>query len=103
MKKLIFTFALIIQAGFLFAANDKAIAAQARQDNVKMYQQPGTCTTILKSLSTNDKIEVIRRYNEQWTIVKVDGQAGYVLHSEIGKPAQTSEIKTLASTKISRK
>ncbi|KAA5545065.1 SH3 domain-containing protein [Adhaeribacter rhizoryzae] len=103
MKKLIFTFALIIQAGFLFAANDKTIVAQARQDNVKMYQQPGTCTTILRSLSTNDKIEVVRRYNDQWTIVMVDGQPGYVLHSEIGKPAQTLEIKTLASTKTSRK
>ncbi|GEO05626.1 hypothetical protein AAE02nite_32900 [Adhaeribacter aerolatus] len=103
MKKLIFTLALIMQTALLFASNDKKIVAQARQDNVKMYQQPGTCTHILKSLSTQDKIEIVRKYNENWTIVVVDGQVGYVLHSEIGKPAKNLEIKTLASAKTSRK
>ncbi|MDB5263370.1 MAG: hypothetical protein JWQ14_2653 [Adhaeribacter sp.] len=100
MKKLIFTFALLVQTAFAFADNGIAIVAQARQENVKMYQQPGTAATVLKSLSTQDKIEVVRKFNEHWTIVMVDEQVGYVLHSEIAKPLP---LKTLAAAKTNRK
>jgi hypothetical protein len=106
MKKLIFTFALLVQSVMLFAANDNVagkgdvILAQARQENVKMYLQPGTSAPIIKSLSTQDRIEVVRKFNAQWTIVLVDDQVGYVLHSEIAKP---QPFKTLAAAKTNRK
>jgi hypothetical protein len=100
MKKLIFTFAILIQTAFAFASNDSKILAQARQDNVKMYLQPGTAAPIVKALSTQDRIEVVRKFNAQWTIVVVDGQVGYVLHSELGKP---QPFKTLAVAKTNRK
>ena len=100
MKKLIFTFAFLVQTALAFASNGNEILAQARQDNVKMYQQPGTAAPILKSLSTQDRIEVVRKFNTQWTIVVVDGQVGYVLHSELGKP---QPFKTLAAAKTNRK
>ncbi len=99
MKKIIFTFALLVQTALAFASKGDLILAQARQDNVKMHLQPGTSTPIVKSLSTNDRIEVIRRFNDLWTIVLVDGQAGYVLHSEIRKP----ELKTYAMAKTTRR
>jgi len=86
MKKLIFTLALLVQVVFAMATDKKAVTAQARQENVKMYQQPSTSATVLKGLSTADRLEVVRWYDALCTIVTVDGQVGYVLHSEIGKP-----------------
>jgi uncharacterized protein YgiM (DUF1202 family) len=87
MKKLIFTLALLVQVGFAMATEKNKTTAMVRQENVQMYQQPGTSSKLLKELSTSDKVEVIRRLNDQWTIVVVDGVAGYVLHSELAKPA----------------
>ena len=87
MKKLIFTLALLVQVGFAMATENNKHTAQVRQENVKMYQQAGTSSQLLKELSTADQVEIVRRLNNQWTIVVVDGVAGYVLHSELAKPA----------------
>ena len=87
MKKLIFTFALLVQVGFAMATENNKHTAQVRQENVKMYQQAGTSSQLLKELSTADRVEIVRRLNNQWTIVVVDGVAGYVLHSELANPA----------------
>ena len=90
MKKFIFIFALLIQTVFVSAANDKSMAMVARPhiDNVKMYAQPGTSTSIVKSLMSTDEVQVIRKHNNQWTIVTVDGKVGYVLTSELVQPKQ---------------
>jgi TPP-dependent pyruvate/acetoin dehydrogenase alpha subunit len=99
MKKTIFTCALLLQVAFAMATDNKAITAQARQENVKMYQQPSTATTVKKDLRTTDRLQVVRRFNHQWTIVTVDGEVGYVLHSEIG---QSAVAQTLAIVKAKR-
>ena len=94
MKNLILAFALLLQTVFVFAGTrDNQIIAQATTDNVKMYRQPGTSTELIKSLKTSDKVVVLRKFNSNWTIVTVDGQVGYVLHSELTKPkVQTQTI-----------
>lgn len=90
MKKFIFIFALLIQTVFAASANDNAMAVVARPhiDNVKMYAQPGTSTSIVKSLMSNDEVQIIRKHNNQWTIVTVEGKVGYVLTSELVQPAK---------------
>jgi hypothetical protein len=99
MKKILFTLALFVQVGFAMATDKSAkVLAQARENNVKMYQQPGTSTTVLKVLNTTDRIEVVRKLNAVWTIVSVNGQAGYVLHSELTKP----QYQDLAVTRTNR-
>ncbi|MGV3588443.1 MAG: SH3 domain-containing protein [Adhaeribacter sp.] len=95
MKKVFFTLALLVQVGFAMATEKNKNVAQVRHENVKMYQQAGTASKLLKSLSTADRVEVVRRLNDHWTIVIVDGVAGYVLHSELVRPVA---YQTLASS-----
>ena len=83
MKKIIFTLALLVQIGFAMANNKANPMAQARHENVKMFQQPGTSTTVLETLTTSDKVTFVRKHNAQWAIVTVNGKTGYVLLSEI--------------------
>ncbi len=94
MKKIILTLALAAQAAFGFATDNKAATATARYENSKMYRQPGTSTEVLKSLKSTDEIVLVRRYNQSWTIVTVNGQVGYVLTAELAqaKPANQQVI-----------
>ena len=94
MKKIIFTLALVAQTAFGFAADNKAITASARYENSKMYRQPGTSTAVLKALKSTDEIVVVRKFNNNWTIVTVNGQVGYVLTAELAqaKPAKDQLI-----------
>jgi uncharacterized protein YgiM (DUF1202 family) len=89
MKKIILTVAIVAQTTFAFATGNKEVMASARYENSKMYRQPGTSTEVLKALKSNDEIVVVRKYNQSWTIVTVNGQVGYVLTTELAqaKPA----------------
>jgi hypothetical protein len=95
MKKIILTFALAAQTAFGFATDRQAVTASARYENSKMYRQPGTSTEVLKALKSSDEIVVVRRYNSAWSIVTVDGQVGYVLTAELGKP-QVNKTSVIA-------
>jgi hypothetical protein len=99
MKKVFFTLALLVQVGLAMATEKNKNTAQVRHENVKMYQQAGTASPVLKELSTADRVEMVRRLNNQWTIVVVDGVPGYVLHSELSKPAA---YPTLAAAPVRR-
>jgi uncharacterized protein YgiM (DUF1202 family) len=100
MKKLIFTFALLIQTAIVFAATGPEQVAQANYDNVKMYRQAGTSTDVLKALKSVDEVVVVRKHNANWTIVTVNGEVGYVLTSEL---TLKKDIKNIAMTKVGRK
>ncbi|WP_157433476.1 SH3 domain-containing protein [Adhaeribacter aquaticus] len=94
MKKILFTFvALLLQAIICFNAfSGNEIIAQASCEGVKMYRQPGTSTEVLRSLNSTDRMVVVRRFNNTWTIVTINNQVGYVLHSELRNPS----VQTLA-------
>jgi len=99
MKKLIFTFAFLMQTVFLFAAGPEQVA-HVSYENVKMYRQAGTSTDILKSLKSTDEIVVVRKHNAHWTIVTVNGEVGYVLTTEL---TMKKDVKNFAMTKAGRK
>ena len=84
MKKIIFSLAILFQSVFVFA--DGQATARAHYDNVKMYRQPGTSTEVVKALKSSDELVVVRKYNNYWSIVTVDGEVGYVLTSELVQP-----------------
>jgi uncharacterized protein YgiM (DUF1202 family) len=84
MKKLILTFAIIAQSVLVFAGNQKETTIiRAKNDNVKLYQQAGTASATLDSLETTDPVTYIRKFNNQWSIVQLNGQVGYMLTSEL--------------------
>ncbi len=61
MKKLLFVCALLIQTTFVFATNNKPqVLDNAPYENVKMYQQPGTSTHVLKALKGTEELVVVR-------------------------------------------
>lgn len=90
MKKIIFTLALVAQTAFGFAADIQATTTSARYENSKMYRQPGTSTEIIKALKSTDEIVVVRKFNNSWTIVTVNGLVGYMLTTELAKPQAKS-------------
>ena len=96
MKKIILTLAFAAQTAFGFATDHQAVTASARYENSKMYRQPGTSTEVLKALKSTDEIVVVRRYNQSWSIVTVNGQVGYVLTSELAKPAKPTTQQVMA-------
>ena len=89
MKKIIFTLALLVQVGFAMAAapnkNSDVNRVTVSNENVKMFQQAGTSTNVLATLNASDYVTFVRQHNAQWAIVTVNGQAGYVLMSEIAQ------------------
>lgn len=50
--------------------------------------QPGTSTGVVKALMSTDEVQVIRKHNNQWTIVSVEGKVGYVLTSGLVEPTK---------------
>ncbi len=46
-----------------------------------MYRQPAIGTEVMRLLSPEDEIIVMRKQNHEWTLVQIDGEAGYVLTS----------------------
>ena len=95
MKKSLFILALSLQTAFVFAADKTEVLANARYENSKMYRQPGTSTEVLKALTSSDEIVVVRKFNNNWSIVTINGQVGYMLTSELAQ-AQPQPVKTLA-------
>ena len=84
MKKLLLSLALLVQFGLAIADNKTPVmAVQVKNDNVKMFLQPGTSTPIIETISTADKVELIRKWNANWALVKVNDKVGYVVYSEL--------------------
>jgi uncharacterized protein YgiM (DUF1202 family) len=100
MKQLILSFALFVQFGFVMAqANKPGMLVQAKYDNAKVFQQAGTSTAVIETLTTTDQVELIRRWNSHWALVKVNGKVGYMVYSELTyrKAKAQPEPRTLAA------
>ncbi|RDC63956.1 SH3 domain-containing protein [Adhaeribacter pallidiroseus] len=97
MKKLLLSFALLVQVGFAMAADKNPyMVVQVRNDQVKMFQQPGTSTPIVETLTTADRVELVRKWNAHWALVKVNAKVGYILFSELTYLQNAPQEKTLA-------
>ncbi|MDQ3290841.1 MAG: hypothetical protein M3Q05_06065 [Bacteroidota bacterium] len=98
MKKLLLSLVLFAQIGLAMADNKTPTTiVQARNNNVKMFQQAGTSTPIIENISTTDKVELIRKWNTHWAMVKVNDKVGYVLFSELTNLKSQPQLKTLAT------
>ena len=93
MKKLLFILALLVQTLVVSATTPdlkpKVSISRITGENVKLYRQPGASAEVLLSLKSSDEVEVIRRHNARWSIVRVEGKTGYVLTSDLSAPKKT--------------
>lgn len=98
MKKLILSVALLVQTFVGFSQTKpkpEPILAQVKNENVKMYQQPGTSSEVLQSLKRTDEVLILRRENTYWSLVTVNGKPGYILHIElINHPSTLLAVST---------
>ncbi|MDQ4139986.1 MAG: SH3 domain-containing protein [Bacteroidota bacterium] len=98
MKKLILSLVLVAQIGLAMADNkNPKLVVQVRNDNVKMFQQAGTSTPIIETITTADRVELIRKWNTHWALVKVNDKVGYVLFSELTNLKSQPQLKTIAA------
>jgi uncharacterized protein YgiM (DUF1202 family) len=105
MKKLVLTLAILVQAVFVFADNRKeAQVVKAKSENVKVYRQAGTAAEVVQSLATSDTVAYIRKFNDNWSIVQINGEVGYVLTTELvsvdAAPAITAKTKKTDRKKV---
>ena len=80
MKKLILTSAFLLNLVVMAFANEPAIL---KYKSVKMYRQPGQKTEVMRRLTAADEVILVRKFNTTWSIVTVNGEAGYVLNSSL--------------------
>jgi uncharacterized protein YgiM (DUF1202 family) len=101
MNKLFFILAFLIQTLFVSAAvatpDPKGVVSRVRAENVKMYRQAGTSTEELRALKSTDEVMMIRKHNNNWSIVLVDGQVGYVLTSELIHAKESKNIARVSA------
>jgi uncharacterized protein YgiM (DUF1202 family) len=79
MKRFVFIFALICIQAVAIAAQGPTSRVNA--DKVKMYRQPDAKGEVMRLLGPEDDIVVMRKQNQEWSLVQIDGEGGYVLNS----------------------
>ena len=89
MKKLTLTIAILLNMAFAASAIQTEQTAQTakvaslKHQTVRMYRQPGLKAEVMKNLSASDEVLVVRKHDAKWSIVTVNGEAGYVLTSSL--------------------
>ena len=90
MKKLLLSLALLFQVAFVFAQEP----VRLKTDKVKLYRQPNNQAEVLKVLNTTEDVVLIRKFDQQWSIVQAGAETGYVHNSRLPKlknqPAPTA-------------
>lgn len=83
MKKSILMLAFLVQSVFVMA--QEPVIVKLKTDNVNLYRQPGRSADVVKQVSSNDDVTVVRKFNSEWSIVTVNGETGYVNNMHLPK------------------
>ncbi|PSR55733.1 hypothetical protein AHMF7605_20605 [Adhaeribacter arboris] len=82
MKKLVLIILVSLRASWLIAQEapiaPKVPTIYVRNENAKVYKQPAYQAEVLQVLKLSDPIKMVRKFDDRWIIVKVNGQSGYV-------------------------
>ena len=81
MKKLLLSFVLVAQAVIVFAQEP----IKLKVDNVKLYRQPTNEAPVIKVLNTTEDVMLVRKFNNQWSMVQAGSETGYVHNSRLAK------------------
>ncbi|WP_181306761.1 SH3 domain-containing protein [Rufibacter sp. XAAS-G3-1] len=94
MKRLFFIFALVcMQVVSVFAQGP---TSRVNSEKVRMYRQPVLGGEVVRVLGSEDEIIVMRKQNNEWSLVQIDGEAGYVLNAYL--KAKKAKKATAAKT-----
>lgn len=93
MKRLILLAAILFMQIATFA---QAPTTRVNSDKVKMYRQPGLGAEVMRTLTTEDVLVVMRKVNSQWSLVQINGEGGYVLNSYLKEKKNKKATATKA-------
>ncbi|MFB9863131.1 hypothetical protein [Rufibacter immobilis] len=79
MKRLLMIAALICMQAVAVLAQEPT--SRVNSEKVKMFRQPNAAGEVMRLLNPDDEIIVMRKQNQQWTLVQIEGEAGYVASS----------------------
>ncbi|WP_157593115.1 SH3 domain-containing protein [Rufibacter tibetensis] len=97
MKRLFIITALVcMQVISVFAQGP---TSRVNTEKVRMYRQPAIGGEVMRLLGSEDEIIVMRKQNSEWSLVQIDGEAGYVLNSYL--KAKKAKKATAAKTPVS--
>ncbi|MGV3538652.1 MAG: SH3 domain-containing protein [Rufibacter sp.] len=98
MKRLFILSAVMIMQVFVAFAQEPTSYVNRKQ--VKMYRQPGIGTDVVRVLTPEDAITVVRQINNEWSLVQINGEGGYVLNDFLkekkGKKATAAKASRTA-------
>lgn len=82
MKKLLLSLICVAQAAVVFAQEP----IKLKTDNVNLYRQPSRSAEVMKVLSSTEDVMLVRRFDNQWSIVQAGAETGYIHNSRIPRP-----------------
>ena len=91
MKTLLITALIIIQSSWVLAQTYPTI--YVRHENAKFYKQPAYRADVISLLQLTYQVQLVRKFNERWLIVKVNVQPGYVEHWNVTKKQSRQKNK----------
>ncbi|RDC65957.1 hypothetical protein [Adhaeribacter pallidiroseus] len=98
MKKLWITALIIIQTGWVLAQTYPTI--YVRHENAKFYKQPAYRAEVMGLLQLTDQVQMVRKFNDRWVIVKVNGQPGYVERWNVTKKLSRQKRKSTSNVPL---
>ncbi len=79
MKKLLLSFFLIAQGVIVMAQEP----IRVKTNNVKLYRQPSNQAEVMKIINNTEDVMLVRKFNDQWSIVQAGAETGYIHNSRI--------------------
>ncbi|MBC3540708.1 hypothetical protein ACFSC6_12530 [Rufibacter sediminis] len=100
MKRLVIISALVCMQ--VLSAFAQGPTSRVNTEKVKMYRQPAIGGEVMRLLGSEDEIIVMRKQNQEWTLVQIDGEAGYVLSSYLKAKKVKKATAAKAPTEVGK-
>ncbi|MFC6996473.1 SH3 domain-containing protein [Rufibacter roseus] len=105
MKRFLLLSALILAQVFTVFAQTPA--TRENDDQIAMHRQPSMSTEVMRYLNPGEHVTRVRKINDEWSLVTIDGEGGYVLNTFLkasrNKKKDTAKSKTVVAPSASLK
>jgi uncharacterized protein YhbP (UPF0306 family) len=96
MKKALFTLAIALQV-FAASAHKKS-----DEQELTVYKQPSKDTQVVKVISENDEVALVRPFNNKWSIVTINKEVGYMSTFQFSQYNKQQRAAALAKAKANK-
>lgn len=99
---------ILLLSGIIFFQVATAFAqiptTRVNAEKVRMYRQPSLNMEVMRILTSDNEIKVVRKLSHEWSLVEIDNEAGYVLNTflKAKKTKRGMAAKTAATPSTAR-